>query len=109
MEIYLNTHSLLSGRLSTSFEPALSSDPLIQTLLGKKMPSSGCSDKFGTEVSGQKPNFRDQAFPTIAWGPDVTKNVMSQHNQIALMKIGCAKKYANHHKACRCVMPLLQP
>ena len=28
-----------------------------------------CPDKFGTEASGQKPNFWDQAFPAIAQGP----------------------------------------
>ena len=44
VKIYLDTHFLLSGRLSTLFE--LRPDPPIQTWLGKKMPSSGHLDKF---------------------------------------------------------------
>ena len=32
------------------------------------------------------------------WWVQATKNVTLQHNQIALMKIGCAKQYANHCK-----------
>ena len=46
VKISLDTHFLLSGRLSTSFEPALRPDPPIRTWLGEKMPSSGCPDKF---------------------------------------------------------------
>ena len=46
VKIYLYTHFLLSGRLLMLFEPALRPDPLIWTWLGKKMPSSGCLDKF---------------------------------------------------------------
>ena len=46
VKIYLYTHFLLSGRLSTSFEPALRPDPPIRTWLGEKMPSSVCPDKF---------------------------------------------------------------
>ena len=46
VEIYLYTYFLLSGKLSTSFEPAPRPDPPIRTQLGKKMPSSGHPDKF---------------------------------------------------------------
>ena len=46
VKILLYTHFRLPGRLSTSFEPALRPDPLIRTLLGKKMPSSGHPDEF---------------------------------------------------------------
>ena len=93
---------LLPGRLLTSFKPVLRPDPLIQTWLGKKMPFYGHPDKFLksegrrgyvqtnlAEASGQKPNFRDQAFSAIAWGPQTT-SMWPFYTHIVMSRLGLA-------------------
>ncbi|EDR11133.1 uncharacterized protein LACBIDRAFT_324686 [Laccaria bicolor S238N-H82] len=70
-----------SGQKVTKFETAQSQSPDKIDEMSKKKPPSrylgiiarSSPDKFGAEASGQKPNFRDQAFSAIARGPPTVK------------------------------------
>ena len=93
---------LLPGRLLTLFKPVLRPDLPIRTHLGKKMPFYGCPDKFLksegrpgpvqtnlAKASGQKPDFRDQAFSAIARGPQTT-SMQPFYTHIVMSWLGLA-------------------
>ncbi|EDR11199.1 uncharacterized protein LACBIDRAFT_324794 [Laccaria bicolor S238N-H82] len=67
-EAHLKRHPLFQ---STQHTRDSNSDPALSTqrLSSKELLARSSPDKFGAEASGQKPNFRDQAFSAIAPGP----------------------------------------